>query len=179
LADYLSANSIAVVVMGVAGSGKTTVGVRLAEKLHCAFFDGDDYHPIASVEKMRHGRPLTDEDRAPWLDRLRQLITEKLGAGESAVIACSALKDAYRKRLLPADPGLAKRLRFIYLSISPEEARKRLLLRPGHFMPAALVASQFETLEEPASAFRIDAVRSIDEVVEDAVVASRGCDAPV
>jgi gluconokinase len=173
-ADGLGANSIAVVVMGVAGSGKTTIGMRLAEKLHCGFFDGDDYHPAASVEKMRHGQPLTDEDRAPWLDRLRQLIEEKLCAGESAVIACSALKAAYRTRLLPAGPGLANRVRFLYLSISPEDARERLLSRPGHFMPAALVASQFETLEEPAltgpsAAVRIDAGRSIDEVVEDAI----------
>jgi gluconokinase len=154
--------------MGVTGSGKTTVGVRLAEKLHCGFFDGDDYHLATSVEKMRHGQPLSDEDRAPWLDRLRQLIVEKLCAEQSAVIACSALREAYRKRLLPADPGLANRVRFIYLSISPEDARERLLSRPGHFMPLALVASQFETLEEPASAFRINAGRPVDQVVEEA-----------
>jgi gluconokinase len=165
---------MAVVVMGVAGSGKTTVGIRLAEKLHCGFYDGDDYHPAASVEKMRHGQPLTDEDRMPWLDRLGQLIAEKLVEGESAVIACSALKDAYRKRLLPSDPGLASRVRFLYLSITPEDARARLLARPGHFMPAALVASQFEALEEPAGVVRIDASRPVDDVVEDAVTASRG-----
>ena len=159
---------MAVVVMGVAGSGKTTVGTRLAEKLHCGFYDGDDYHPAANVEKMRRGQPLTDEDREPWLDRLRELIAEKLGTDESVVIACSALKDAYRKRLLPTDPGLANRVRFLYLSISPEEARARLLSRPGHFMPATLVASQFEALEEPTGALRIDAGRPVDDVVEDA-----------
>jgi gluconokinase len=163
---------MAVVVMGVTGSGKTTVGIRLAEKLHCVFYDGDDYHPAASVEKMRCGQPLTDEDREPWLDRLRQLIAEKLGAGESAVIACSALKDAYRRRLLPHDPGLANRVRFLYLSISPEEARARLLSRHGHFMPATLVASQFDALEEPTGALRIDAGQPVDDVVEDAVAAA-------
>jgi len=161
--------------MGVAGSGKTTVGIRLAEKLHCGFYDGDDYHPAANVEKMRRGQPLTDEDREPWLDRLRQLIAEKLGAGDGLVIACSALKDAYRKRLLPPDPGLANCVRFLYLRITPEDACARLLARPGHFMPAALVASQFEALEEPAGALRIDAGRPVDEVVEDAVAAFRRC----
>jgi gluconokinase len=165
----LSKEAIAVIVMGVAGSGKTTVGTRLSENLHCEFDDGDDYHPAANVEKMRRGESLTDEDRAPWLDRLRQLIEDKLAAGESAVIACSALRDAYRKRLLPADPALAGQVRFIYLSISPEAARQRLMARPGHFMPTALVGSQFEALEEPEDAFRIDACQTVDEIVDQSV----------
>src|SRR5579872_5888118 len=110
--------------MGVTGSGKTTVGVRIAESLHCGFYDGDDYHPAANIEKMRRGEPLTDEDRAPWLDRLRELIVGKLSRGECAVIACSALREAYRQRLLPADPQQAGCVRFIYLNIPPETARE-------------------------------------------------------
>lgn len=159
--------------MGVSGSGKTTVGRCIAEKLRCGFFDGDDYHPAANVAKMRRGEPLTDEDRWPWLDRLRALLMEKLGAGESAVLACSALKDVYRERLLPADAGLAARVRFLYLRISAEVARERLLARHGHFMPAGLVGSQFETLEEPAegSAVRIDGDLPVEKVMEQAMAA--------
>jgi len=177
----LSANPAAVIVMGVTGSGKTTLGLRLAEDLHCGFYDGDDYHPAANVEKMRRGEPLTDEDRAPWLDSLRQLITEKLNAGESAVVACSALRDAYRKRLLPASPALADDVLIVYLRISRETARERLLARQGHFMPATLVDSQFETLEEPAGALRIDADRPVDEAAgvirETLARRPRGCPA--
>jgi gluconokinase len=167
----MSDKNIAVIVMGVAGSGKTTIGTRLAAKLGCGFYDGDDYHPAANVEKMRRGQPLTDMDREPWLDRLRQLIVEKLAAGESAVVACSALRQAYRKRLLPAEEALAARVRFLYLQISPDVARERLLARAGHFMPATLLASQFETLEDPEGALRIDAEGPLEEVVERAVVA--------
>jgi gluconokinase len=168
-ADGLSERPIAAIVMGVTGSGKTTVGSRLAEKLHCGFYDGDDYHPAANIAKMRRGEPLTDQDREPWLDRLRQLIGDKLAAGESAVIACSALRAAYRARLIPADPSLSGWVRFVYLSISPEVARERLAARAGHFMPAALVASQFETLEEPNGALRIDASLPVEQAVERAL----------
>ena len=161
--------AVAAVVMGVAGSGKSTIGARLAEKLGCGFYDGDDYHPPANLEKMGRGQPLTDEDRGPWLDRLRELIGEKLAAGESAVIACSALRRTYRARLLPPDVKLANHVRFVYLHISPEVARERLLARAGHFMPATLVASQFGTLEEPEDALRIDAGKPLAEVVENAI----------
>lgn len=180
-ADGVGANPVAVIVMGVTGSGKTTVGVRLAEELHGGFYDGDDYHPAANIEKMRRGTPLTDEDRGPWLDRLRGLIEEKLSAGENAVVACSALRDEYRKRLLPANPELADDVLIVYLSISPEAARKRLLARQGHFMPATLVDSQFKTLEEPAGALRIDADGPVDEAVglikETLARRPRGCPA--
>jgi len=170
-AGDLSRNAIAAIVMGVTGSGKSTIGARLAAKLGCGFYDGDDYHPAANVEKMRRGEPLTDVDRAPWLDRLRELITEKLAAGESAVIACSALRQMYRDRLLPADPAMAARVRFVYLRISPEVARARLLARAGHFMPATLVASQFGTLEEPGDALRIDAEGPAEQVADRAALA--------
>jgi gluconokinase len=156
---------LAVIVMGVTGSGKSTVGARLAALKHWDFYDGDDYHPASNIEKMRRGEPLTDEDRAPWLDRLRELIEEKLAAGQSAVVACSALRSVYRKRLLPHDRRLADRVRFVYLRISPEAAKERLLMRKDHFMPAPLVVSQFEALEEPEDALTIDAERPVDEVL--------------
>jgi gluconokinase len=159
--------------MGVAGSGKTTAGSRLAEILHCGFYDGDDYHPAANVEKMRRGEPLTDDDRGPWLDRLRGLISEKLDAGESAVLACSALRDAYRKRLLPANPRLADCVRFVFLRITPEAARARLLARPGHFMPATLVDSQFEILEPPAGALSVNASQPVEDIVDQVVSGTR------
>src|ERR1019366_718319 len=96
----------AIILMGVTGSGKTTIGRSLAAELGCAFFDGDDYHPTANVEKMRRGEPLDDADRAPWLDRLRELIAQKLSGGEDTVLACSALREIYRRKLMPADPKL-------------------------------------------------------------------------
>jgi gluconokinase len=161
----VSAEPLAVIVMGVTGSGKSTVGARLAALKHWGFYDGDDYHPASNIEKMRRGEALTDQDRGPWLDRLRELIEEKLAAGQSAVVACSALRSAYRKRLLPSDARLADRLRFVYLRISPKAAKERLLMRKDHFMPAPLVASQFEALEEPEDVLTINAEGPVDEVV--------------
>jgi gluconokinase len=159
------AEPLAVIVMGVTGSGKSTVGARLAALKNWGFYDGDDYHPASNIEKMRRGEALTDQDRAPWLDRLRELIEDKLAAGQSAVVACSALRSVYRKRLLPRDTRLADRVRFLYLRISPETAKQRLLMRKDHFMPAPLVASQFEALEEPEDALTINAAERVDEVV--------------
>jgi gluconokinase len=156
---------LAVIVMGVTGSGKSTVGARLAALRHWDFYDGDDYHPASNIEKMRRGEALNDQDRAPWLDRLRELIEQKVARGQSVVVACSALRSVYRKRLLPSDARLADRVRFVYLRISPEAAKERLLMRKDHFMPAPLVASQFEALEEPVDALTINAEGSVDEVV--------------
>jgi len=137
-----------IIVMGVTGSGKTTVGRELAGALRCAFHDADDFHTPASIAKMRSGVPLTDADRWPWLDRLCGLGEETLAAGTTAVIACSALRNAYRERLTP--PGAADgSVRFVYLRVSLELARQRLQARPGHYMPASLVESQFAALEDP------------------------------
>lgn len=157
-----SKTPVALVVMGVAGSGKTSVGTELAARLGYAFYDADDFHSPANVAKMRRGEPLNEADRWPWLVRLRALIDAKLSAGESLVLACSALRDSYRKRLTPPD---SRKVRFIYLRVTPEVAQQRLLSRPQHFMPASLIASQFDTLEEPADAISVDASGSVEDTL--------------
>lgn len=142
-----------VIVMGVSGSGKTTVGGRLARELGWAFYEGDDFHPPANIEKMRSGAPLNDADRLPWLRTLGSVIERCLATGEDAVIACSALKDAYR-RLLGADrPGVA----VVYLRGGAGLIERRLVARQGHFMPPGLLESQLAALEEPAEALTLNA----------------------
>lgn len=138
------------VIMGVSGCGKTTVGRLLAERLGCAFFDGDDDHPPRNIEKMSRGIPLTDEDRWPWLDRIaariRGVIQEENGR---AVLACSALKRAYRDRLrggVASDP----RIHFVYLHGPEELLLERMNRREGHFMSPGMLRSQLDTLEDPA-----------------------------
>ena len=133
-----------VVIIGVAGAGKTSVGKLLAEALSWDFYDADDFHPAANIEKMKAGIPLTDEDRWPWLDRLRQLIERCLAAHENAVLACSALKRAYRDRLRATEE-----VRFVFLRASRAQVVEHLQQRRGHFMPATLLDSQFADLEEP------------------------------
>jgi len=147
--------------MGVTGSGKTTVGRLLAERMNCGFFDADDFHSPENVEKMRSGQPLNDSDRLPWLEKLRELTNNEVQAGHSLVLACSALRRQYREALMPP----AARVLFVYLRISPETCRARLESRPGRYMPAALVRSQFETLEEPEHAIVVDGELSLPEVV--------------
>lgn len=130
-------------LMGVSGSGKSTVGRMLAEALSLPFADADDFHPPANIAKMRAGTPLTDEDRWPWLDALGAWLAAQPAGG---VVACSALKRAYRDRLRAALPGL----RLLFLHGDPALIAARQAARPGHFMPPALMASQFATLEPPA-----------------------------
>jgi gluconokinase len=154
---------LAVIVTGVTGSGKTTVGTRLAARLGFTFYDADNYHDAANIEKMRRGEPLTDADRGPWLDRLRELLRLKTTAGEPVVLACSALRQAYREQLCSGYPA---RVRFVYLRVNREIASERLLGRAGHFMPAALVDSQFDLLEEPNNAICVDASQPVDDIVE-------------
>ena len=144
--------------MGVTGCGKTTVGTALAERLSVPFYDGDDFHPAENVAKMKSGEPLDDDDRAPWLARLSELMRD---ASDGAVLACSALKEDYRRRL-SADGG---DLTFVHLEISPAEARRRLEARRDHYMPASLVESQFATLEKPTNAIVCDGERRIEEIV--------------
>jgi gluconokinase len=134
------------VVMGVSGSGKTSVGVGLAVRLGLAFVDGDSLHSAANVAKMHAGIALDDSDRAPWLDAVGAVLGDATTYPGGVVVACSALKRGYRDRLRAASGGC----RFLYLALAPELARERVGNRPGHFMPASLVANQFATLEPPA-----------------------------
>ena len=133
------------VVMGVAGSGKSTLGRQLAASFGCSFFDADDFHPAANVARMAAGLPLDDALRGPWLARLRALLAGHLARGAPAVLACSALKRAYREQLSGGDA----RVVFIFLDGSYELVRARLAARSGHFMPEGLLRSQFATLEPP------------------------------
>ncbi len=146
--------------MGVAGSGKTTIGRLLSNQLGWPFYDGDDFHPVANREKMAKGEPLTDKDRAPWLAALARLVVELDHAGRSAVVACSALKKSYRDTL---EKNIAD-LRFVYLKGSYDLFHERLLARQEHFMKAKLLGSQFEILEEPADAVIIDARQEPDRI---------------
>ena len=141
-----------VVVMGVAGVGKTTIGRRLAAALGWDFYDADDFHSPANVEKMHAGVALTDADREPWLDRLQALVADLGRRGRSAVLACSALRRAYRARLAVAGIDV----RFVHLTADPSTIRARLAARGGHFMPASLLDSQLATLEAPEDAVTVD-----------------------
>jgi carbohydrate kinase (thermoresistant glucokinase family) len=133
------------VVMGVAGAGKTTVGLELAARLGWAFEDGDDLHPAANIAKMKRGEPLDDADRAPYLANVAAWIDRRAAAGEPGVVTCSALKRAYRAVLTEGRPFV----RIIYLDGSPALISERMAHRSGHFMPPSLLASQFEALEPP------------------------------
>jgi gluconokinase len=152
-----------IIIMGVSGSGKTTIGSQLADQLDWPFYEGDDYHPPENIAKMSSGIALTDDDRKPWLEALANLIADLLAKNVSAVLACSALKSIYREQLKRASRSPVNQVRFVYLRISPEVARERLQNRKGHFMPANLVSSQFEALEEPGDAIIINAALSPDE----------------
>jgi gluconokinase len=150
-----------VILMGVTGSGKTTIGRLLAKDCNWPFYEGDDFHPTANVEKMRRGMPLADEDRAPWLAALNDRIRDLIAQPQSAVIACSALKQAYRDRLA----GNRDEVVFVYLKGDYDLARARLLSRKDHFMKADLLASQFDTLEEPEGVLTIDIAQEPDVIV--------------
>ena len=150
-------------VMGVSGSGKSTIGKLLAEELDIPFFDGDDYHPEANIQKMSEGKPLNDEDRQGWLERLNELAKENTTNG--AVIVCSALKKKYRRLL---ESGL-NNARFVFLNGSFELISKRLKNRDGHFMPTDLLKSQFDTLEEPENAINVSIDQTPKAIVSDIV----------
>ena len=149
-----------IVVMGVSGSGKTTVGSQLARQLGWEFADGDDYHPAANVEKMRNGVPLTDADRAPWIEKLRTLIAGWIGSGTNGVLACSALKRAYREKLL-----IDEQVRVVYLKADRDLLSQRLLQRRSHYMKEQMLASQLATLEEPEGAVVVNASETPERTV--------------
>jgi carbohydrate kinase (thermoresistant glucokinase family) len=158
------------ILMGPSGCGKTTIGRRLAQHLGWAFLDGDDYHPAANVAKMHNGVPLDDDDRRPWLRALRREIEARLRTGQSAVIACSALRQSYRD-LLGVDQ---QTVRTVYLRGSFELLQRRLAERRGHFMPPELLRSQLDTLEEPDGGLSVDIDADPETIVTRIVAAMQG-----
>jgi gluconokinase len=160
--NFHSAHKVAmiVIVMGTTASGKTTIGSLLAKQLGWEFVDADDFHPPSNVEKMRHGIPLTDADREPWLQALHGKIVQWSAEGRNVVLACSALKASYRDELRASND-----VKFVYLKGTYELFSQRVLARKGHFAKQDLLASQFATLEEPTDAIRVDAAPSPEQIV--------------
>ena len=149
-------------IMGVSGSGKTTIGQLLAAEKDLPFFDADDFHPKENVEKMKAGKPLNDNDRAPWLDRLNELAKEQL-IHKGAVITCSALKEQYRIRL---EQGLSVKPKWVFLNGDFELILARINQRANHYMPASLLQSQFDALEIPEDAIKIDITGQPEAIVQ-------------
>jgi gluconokinase len=145
---------VILIVAGVAGSGKTTVGALFAGQLHWRFADADTFHPEANVAKMHAGIPLTDADREPWLRAITDWMDALIAQGQSGVVTCSALRRAYRDRLLTGRPAAV----MVFLQVSREELERRLLGRPGHFFPEILLGSQLDALEPPAPDERVKTV---------------------
>ncbi len=151
-----------VVLMGVSGSGKTTIGEALARRLGWRYVDADDFHPPANVEKMRAGIPLQDADRWPWLDAMNAMLREREAAGSDVVLGCSALKQAYRERLAAG----CSTVRWVHLQGSFELIQSRLQGRQHRYMPASLLQSQFATLEAPADALTVDIDAPVEALVD-------------
>ena len=149
-----------VLLMGVTGAGKTTVGRALAAQLRWRFADADDYHPEENIAKMRAGIPLTDADRAPWLESLSDAIVSWIRAGENVVLACSALKTAYREKLVMGDE-----VKVVYLRADESLIAARVAARTGSYMNPQLVPSQFATMEAPSDAVVVDASKEVAEIV--------------
>ena len=160
-----------VLVAGVSGSGKTTVGALLAGRLHWRFADGDSFHSAANIAKMHAGIPLTDEDRQPWLLAITAWMDERTATGESAVVTCSALKREYRAELLDGRPEV----RMIFLSVDRAEADRRMVARTGHFFPEQLLSSQYAALEPPqpdepgvtvVTSDKMDPAETVEAIIE-------------
>lgn len=147
------------IVMGIVGAGKTTVGKLLASQLGWEFADADDFHPQSNVKKIRHGIALTDEDREPWLDRLREAIVRWIAEGKSVILACSALKRSYRAKLC-----VGPQVRFVYLKGSAALIADRLRSRHGHFAGESILASQLADLEEPEKAITVDITGTPEQI---------------
>ncbi len=150
-----------ILVMGVSGCGKSTVGKALATALGSMFLDADDFHPPESIAKMAAGIALTDADRQPWLTAIAAKLMLLRSDGRSFVLACSALKERYREILVDAAPGLV----IVWLDGNPELIRKRMSSRKDHFMPSVLLETQFSALEPPSNAFRLDIRESVADLV--------------
>lgn len=157
--DEWQLGSVRFLIMGVAGTGKTTVGRKLAETLGGTFLDADDFHPPENVAKMRAGIPLDDADRAPWLDALAEALQSH--GKQPVVLACSALKEIYRERLLAAAPDLI----LVFLDGDPALIRQRMEERVDHFMPPTLLDSQLQNLEAPENALRLDIAEPVEVLV--------------
>ena len=151
------------IVMGVSGCGKTTIGKALAKELGCLFYDGDDFHPAENVTKMGSGLPLNDDDRYPWLVRLHDLLADHVAMGETAVLACSALKKSYRDLLRVNDATC-----FVFLNGSFDLIWQRMSARQNHFMKAEMLQSQFETLQTPISddVITVDISQPVESMLE-------------
>lgn len=152
-----------IILMGVSGSGKTTIGQKLARRLGCPFYDGDDFHPPENVAKMAAGAPLNDEDRAGWLAALAGLICKEIKNNQNGVMACSALKEKYR-HVLRVDPD---QVQFVFLRGAYDVILARMETRVGHYMKPDMLASQFQTLEEPQDALIEDVSLEPDVIVRD------------
>ena len=161
-----------VIVMGVCGCGKTTVGRALAKELGYEFLDADDFHPAANVAKMAQGVALADDDRWPWLDAIVAAMRERAARGSGAGIACSALKEAYRDRLRRG-VGAVDEIRIVYLEGDAATIAPRLASRSGHYMPASLLDSQFAALEEPRDAIVVDIRQPPEDQARQAAAALR------
>ena len=151
-------------VMGVSGSGKSTIGKLLADKLNISFYDADDFHPQANIDKMAKGHPLNDDDRAGWLQSLNEKAVACVNQHKGAVIACSSLKNSYREILVKS---IENNTNIIFLNGSFDLISKRLALRKDHFMPPGLLESQFETLQEPSDAIEVSINQSPTEIIEE------------
>jgi gluconokinase len=167
---------VIVIVAGVAGSGKTTVGVQLARRLGWRFADADSFHPAANVAKMRAGIPLTDEDRVPWLRAIAGWMDGLIAAGQSGVVTCSALKRRYRDQLLDGRPAAT----MVFLEVDKDVLADRLLHRPGHFFPETLLDSQLATVEPPAPDERVLTLPEVGDPASSAaeIVTRLGLDGP-
>ncbi|WP_234041792.1 gluconokinase [Persicirhabdus sediminis] len=170
-----------IILMGVCGCGKTTIGKQLAAMLDGQFFDGDDYHPASNIDKMSHGIALNDTDRKSWLDSLCQLINSRKSSGEPTIVACSSLKSTYRQQLR----SCAVKTQFVYLRGDRQTILQRMQNRANqenHFMPASLIDSQFAILEEPVNAIQVDISSSPEEICPQIIAAVKmtlGMDCPV
>ena len=149
--------------MGVSGSGKSTIGKLLSDRTGWTFYDADDFHPPANINKMNRGIPLTDSDRQPWLEKLKQLITNTLKNNQQGILACSALKSDYRQILTSNNPEVI----FIYLRGDYDCIKNRVQQRQGHFMQADLLRNQFDTMEEPEDAIAIDIALEPEDIVKE------------
>ncbi len=155
-----------IILMGVSGCGKTTVGKRLSQALGWPFIDGDDFHPTENIAKMSRGIPLNDGDRGPWLAKLHDLVADYLQSGKSMILACSALRQKYRDQLKEGNPGTL----VVYLKGDLDLIFRRIATREDHYMKAKMLRSQFDTLEEPADAITVDIDKSLEEIVEEIII---------